>query len=146
MVCARSRAPKHLALRAARPVSPVVAMPSSTSRGSSGSSGESAASPLRGGDQANLAAAAELCGVDHDALQSLKTKSLADSILALREEQLRVRADRKRVQKELNNAQRRKRRLKDKARQLTNADLVEVLLMRQAEKAEPSSQEAGGDS
>ena len=55
-----------------------------------------------------------------------------------------MRADRKRIQKELKNAQRRKRRLKEKARQLTNTDLVEVLLMRQAEKAEPSSQEAGG--
>ena len=52
-----------------------------------------------------------------------------------------MRADRKRIQKELKNAQRRKRRLKDKARQLTNTDLVELLLMRQAERAEPSSQE-----
>ena len=104
----------------------------------------SAASPLRGGDQAKLAAAAELCGVDHDALQSLKTKSLADSIMALRVEQARLRADRKRVQKDLKNAQRRKRCLKGKARQLTNTDLLEVLLMRQTEKAEPSSQEAEG--
>ena len=82
--------------------------------------------------------------MDHDAIQSLKSQSLADSILALREEQQRVRADRKRVQKELKNAQRKKRRLKDKARQLTNTDLLEVLLMRQSEKAEPESQEAEG--
>ena len=53
-------------------------------------------------------------------------------------------ADRKRVQKELKNAQRKKRRLKDKARQLTNTDLLEVLLMRQSEKAEQSSQESAG--
>ena len=119
-------------------------MPSCTAGGSTGSSAESAASPLRGGDQANLAAAAELCGVDHDALQSLKTKSLADSIMALREEQEKLRTDRKRVQKDLKNAQRRKRRLKGKARQLTNTDLLEVLLMRQADKAEPASQEAAG--
>ena len=119
-------------------------MPSSAATGSNGSSGDSAASPLRGGDQANLAAAAELCGVDHDALQSLKTKSLADSIMALREEQEKLRADRKRVHKDLKNAQRRKRRLKGKARQLTNTDLLEVLLMRQSEKAEPSSQEVAG--
>ena len=79
-----------------------------------------------------------------DAIQSLSKKSFADSILALREEQIQCRLHRKRVQKELKNAQRRKRRLKDKARQLANTDLVEVLLMRQAEKAEPSSQEAGG--
>ena len=93
-------------------------------------------------EQTKLSAAAELCGFVQEAMESLKTKSFADSILALREEQLRARADRKRVQKELKNAQRRKRRLKDKARQLSNTDLVEVLLMRQAEKAEPSSQEA----
>ena len=99
---------------------------------------------MRSPEQTKLSAAAELCGLGQEAIESLKTKSLADSILALREEQLRVRADRKRVQKELKNAQRRKRRLKDKARQLSNTDLVEVLLMRQAEKAVSSSQEAEG--
>ena len=81
--------------------------------------------------------------MDNDAINLLKKKTLADSILALREEQLRMRADRKRVQKELKNALKRKRRLKERARQLNNSDLVEVLLMRQAEKAEPSSQEGG---
>ena len=119
-------------------------MPTSTEGTSTGSCSEPGASPLRGADQTNLSAAAELCGMGHDAIQSLKTKSLADSISALRGEQLRLRADRKRVQQDFNNAQRRKRRLKEKARQLTSTDLVEVLLMRQAEKAEPSSQEAGG--
>ena len=119
-------------------------MPSCTEGGSTGSSAESAASPLRGSDQANLAAAAELCGVAPDALQSFKTKSLADSIMALREEQEKLRADRKRVQKDLKNAQRRKRRLKGRARQLTNTDLLQVLLMRQADKAEPASQEVAG--
>ena len=49
--------------------------------------------------------------MDNDAINLLKKKTLADSILALREEQLRVRADRKRVHKEFKNAQRRKRRL-----------------------------------
>ena len=122
---------------------PVVAMATSTEGTSTGSCSESGASPLRGPDPTRLSAAAELCGIGPDAIESLKTKSLADSILALREEQLRVRADRKRVAKELKNAQRRKRRLKEKARQLTNTDLVEVLLMRQAEKTELSSQETG---
>ena len=119
-------------------------MATSTDGTSAGSSSDSGAPALLGPDQAKLSAAAEICGVDHDAIQSLKSQSLADSILALREEQQRVRADRKRVQKELKNAQRKKRRLKDKARQLTNTDLLEVLLMRQSEKAEQSSQEAGG--
>ena len=82
--------------------------------------------------------------MDSDAINLLKKKTLADSILALREEQLRVRADRKRVQKELKNALRRKRRLKEKARQLNNTDLVEVLLMRQAENAEPEARALAG--
>ena len=119
-------------------------MPSCTAGGSTGSSAESAASPLRGGDQSNLAAAAELCGVAHDALQSLKTKSFADSIMALREEQEKLRADRKRVQKDLKNAQRRKRRHTGNARQLTNTELLGVLLMRQADKAEPAPQAVAG--
>ena len=62
----------------------------------------------------------------------------------MRAEQDKLRAERKRVQKDLKNAQRRKRRLKGKARQLTNTDLLEVLLMRQADKGEPSSQEGAG--
>ena len=55
-----------------------------------------------------------------------------------------MRQDRKRVAKELKNAQRRKRRLQAKARQLTNTDLLEVLLLRQSEKHEPSSQDTQG--
>ena len=116
-------------------------MASSTSAGSAAGSGEAAASPVHAGDHANLFAAAELCGVGDEALQSIKSKSLAVSISALQEEQDKLRADRKRAQKELRNAQRRTRRLKGKARQLTNTDLLEVLLMRQADKGEPSSQE-----
>ena len=99
---------------------------------------------MRGPEQTKLSAVAELCGAGQDGVESQKTKSLADTILALREEQLRVRADRKRVQKELKNAQRRKRRLKTKARALSNTDLLQVLLMRQAEKADPESQEGEG--
>ena len=64
--------------------------------------------------------------------------------MALREEQEKLRADRKLVHQDLKNAQRRKRRLKGKARQLTNTDLLDVLLMRQADKAEPASQEGAG--
>ena len=88
--------------------------------------------------------------MDNKARNLPKKKKLADSSFDLREEQLRRElknasgVDRKRVKRELKNALRRKRRLKDKARQLlNNTDLVEVLLMRQAEKAEPSSQEGG---
>ena len=46
-----------------------------------------------------------------------------------------MREERKRHAKELKNAQRRKRRLKTKARQLTNEDLLAVLLLRQEQTA-----------
>jgi chromosome segregation ATPase len=55
---------------------------------------------------------------------------LTQAIKALKDEQLRIRADKQRVAKELKNAQRRKNRLRKRARQLTDQDLVEVLRMR----------------
>ena len=58
------------------------------------------------------------------------TGSLNDCIRKLREEQMRQRAERKKLQQDLKNAARRKRRLKKKARELTNKDLMDVLLMR----------------
>ena len=120
-------------------------MPSSAATGSNGSSGDGAASPLCGTDKTNLADAAELCGVGNEALQSLKSKSFADIIIGLRVEQEKLRAERKRVHTDLKNAQRRERRLKGKARQLTNTDLLDVLLMRQADdKGEPSLQVGAG--
>ena len=60
-------------------------------------------------------------------------------ILKLREEQTAQRAERKRIAQELKNTQRRKRRLQTRARQLTNSDLMEVLLMREADKTKEDS-------
>ena len=58
-------------------------------------------------------------------------ESLATKIADMRAEQGRLRDVRKRQAAELKNLQRRKRRLKSKARQLSNEDLLAVLLMRQ---------------
>ena len=58
-------------------------------------------------------------------------ESLATKIADMRVEQGRLRDVRKRQAAELKNLQRRKRRLKSKARQLSNEDLLAVLLMRQ---------------
>ena len=66
--------------------------------------------------------------------------SLSTKIEEMKRQQAIMRAERKRAAKDLKNAQRRKRRLKGKARQLSNEDLLAVLLMRQ-EQAEGS----GGD-
>ena len=57
--------------------------------------------------------------------------SLNADIANMRREQARVRGERKRLAKEMRNAQRRKKRLKTKARQLSNDDLLAVLLMRE---------------
>ena len=70
-------------------------------------------------------------------------KTLNEWILKLREEQTAQRAERKRIAQELKNTQRRKRRLQLRARQLTNSDLMEVLLMREADKTKEDSTAAG---
>jgi len=57
--------------------------------------------------------------------------SLNSAIGDLKGEQQRLKDEKKRLAKELKNAQRRKRRLKGKARQLSNEDLLAVLLMRE---------------
>ena len=65
--------------------------------------------------------------------------SVNGAIDSLREEQQRVRDERKRLAKELKNAQRRKKRLKGRARALSNEDLLAVLLMREERAAASAS-------
>jgi molecular chaperone GrpE (heat shock protein) len=55
---------------------------------------------------------------------------LVKQIDDLKKQQAQARAERQKISRELRNAQRRKRRLKARARQLSNDDLVTVLLMR----------------
>jgi Sec-independent protein translocase protein TatA len=61
-------------------------------------------------------------------------EQLGDAITRLKREQDDVRANRKRVTKELKNAQKRKQRLKKRAKQLSDTDLVSVLQLRASEK------------
>jgi hypothetical protein len=56
------------------------------------------------------------------------------AVQRLKEEQARLRAERKRVAKELKNAEKRRSRLKRKAKQLTDGDLLAVLETRALEK------------
>ena len=56
--------------------------------------------------------------------------SIADRIGALKAQQLEVQRQRKDIQKSLRNAERRRQRLKAKARQLTDDDLVAVQMLR----------------
>ena len=60
---------------------------------------------------------------------------LLSGIQRLKAEQARLRAERKRVAKELKNAEKRRCRLRKRARQLSDADLVAVLQMRETDSA-----------
>ena len=59
-----------------------------------------------------------------------RKESLMESIKRLKEQQSAMKAAKKELQKELKNACKRKNRLKKRARQLTDMDLLEVLQMR----------------
>jgi hypothetical protein len=57
--------------------------------------------------------------------------NLLGEIEALKAEQKKIKDEKKKVTKTLKNAQRRKKRLQTRARQLTNDDLMAVLMMRE---------------
>ena len=48
----------------------------------------------------------------------------------------------KRLRKDLRNAERKRKRIKERARQLTDEDLVAVLMMRKEHRREPAAKEA----
>ena len=95
-----------------------VAAPGSAAPASSGSSGSA-------GFAALLA----------DVPGAVGGEQLGESIARLRRDQDAVRTNRKRMTKELKNAQKRKQRLKKRAKQLSDTDLVSVLQLRASEKA-----------
>ena len=64
-----------------------------------------------------------------------------DSIKRLKDQQAAMKADKKNLQQELKNACKRTNRLKKRARQLTDTDLVEVLRMRKDATAVPAAAE-----
>ena len=61
-------------------------------------------------------------------------RDIFPAIQRLKQEQARLRADKKRVAKELKNAEKRRSRLKRKAKQLSDGDLLAVLETRALEK------------
>ena len=70
-------------------------------------------------------------------------QSLSTTIADMKAQQARMRADRKRLAQQLKNAQKRKSRLRTKARQLSNEDLLAVLLLRQEQGADAPRAEPG---
>lgn len=73
---------------------------------------------------------------------------LLESIERLKQEQRDLKAQRKRVVKDLKNAERKRKRLRQRARQLSDTDLIEVIQMRQASASStdpaPTSDEKDG--
>ena len=66
-------------------------------------------------------------------------ENLCKQIADLKAEQIANRIARAKVQKDLKNAQRRRRRLKTKVRQLTNEDLLAVMVMRSEDRGEAAA-------
>ena len=76
-------------------------------------------------------------------------ETLQQSIMRLKAEQAAAKSAKRAVAKSLRNAQKRASRLKKRARQLTDNDLVEVLKMRESKPGEvmaPGADEATGAS
>ena len=65
----------------------------------------------------------------------VKPKSVLDEIAALKAQQKEAREKKMQVTKELRNAEKRRQRLKRRAKQLTDVDLLAVVLLRNDEKA-----------
>ena len=70
---------------------------------------------------------------------------LGAQIEALRKEQQDMKDQKKRLQKDLRNAERKKRRLSERARKLSDKDLVAVLMMRKNQREARAGQQAEGD-
>ncbi len=111
------------------------------SRGSSSASSSSvASSPVAGSSSASpLKMQQDLVCAEAAGNKIKSSVSLLSEIEKLRKEQADLRASKKRVAKELKNAEKRKKRLKCKAKQLSKDDLLAVLLMREESNAAPSA-------
>lgn len=63
-------------------------------------------------------------------VETLPEDPMRESILELRRQQLRLRQEKMQLAKTIRNAKRRQQRLRGKAREMTDEDLVAVLMMR----------------
>ena len=116
-----------------------------------------AAAPA-GGEAAAIAQAASLepagqpgCSTDVPAasiarLVENRGKSIVDEINALKAEQKAARDAKKKITKDLRNAEKRRQRLKKRAKQLSDTDLLAVMSLRAHEKTLLASGDAVGSS
>lgn len=91
------------------------------------------------GSSNDLTAAAEEGAV------TAKGKSIVDEINALKAEQKAARDQKKKITRDLRNAEKRRQRLKKRAKQLSDADLIAVMSLRVHEKMLGGKAAAGGD-
>ncbi len=112
-----------------------------------GAAGEcdTAGSPTAGGGSGPTAEA-DLMAVLTQRADAQGGTRISVAIGKLREEQAALKAQRKRVAKQLKNVQRQKKRLFANARQLSNKDLVSVLLMRKETEAARSAKRSSAAS
>ena len=73
----------------------------------------------------------------------LEEDPLTKQILAMKDEQVRLKKEKQELKRQLKNAESRRSRLKKKARQLTDEDLVHVLMWRKEAKDKKNAEEAG---
>ena len=73
-------------------------------------------------------------GVEPTATSFTATSPILMNVLRLKEEQAALRKERARLAQELKNAERRRKRLKGRAKLLTDAELMAVINLRQDEK------------
>ena len=112
---------------------PVIDLGTETRRGPPDAEEEASASTGHGSTQ--IALDALLCTHDSDAW--------ALRIHKLKDETLRLRTQRQQVAKKLKAAQRKNRRLKDRARCLSEEDMLQILMMK---RAKTKSDQEDGDS
>ena len=72
---------------------------------------------------------------------ALPDDALTAAIGKMKKKQAELRNQKKQLAKDLRNAERRKKRLRTRARQLTDEDLVQVLMLRKQQRADRSSVE-----
>ena len=116
--------------------------------------------PSDGDDRVEPAAAAgeEATRTDAEAVRSEPTaasssgqpvdpgKSILDDITALKAQQRKLREEKKALARDLRNAERRRSRLKKRAKALSDADLLAVISLRNHEKALGSAAQATDES
>ena len=108
--------------------------------------GDAAAGPVNAGTLVSEAAAAAgaiagLALTTGTINSALPDDALTAAIGKMKKKQAELRNQKKQLAKDLRNAERRKKRLRTRARQLTDEDLVQVLMLRKQQRADRSSVE-----